>query len=407
MKTFQTLLTIATLLAILSGAGLAQEGKSYAVLVGVEKYKHPSLTPLQYAIEDVTEFGDLLTKSGYKVTLLTDDAKEKEHEPTRINIETALKSVLRKCEKRDTVIVAFAGHGLQFAGQKDAYFCPVDARPFADETDSLVSIAKVYAELQKSFAGSKVVFIDACRNDPDPGRGRGLDADSAPPPPAGVAAMFSCKAGQRAFEHDTIKHGVFFHHVLKGFRGEAASRKGEVTLLGMAQYLNDSVPETISTLLPEQKQTPNLKADTSGKLLLTRITTNPDKPLLSDSPMPDKPALSDTMPLEQGKPVKLGAVIVEAPQTKPFSGSLDGTHWKGTDSQKDQYDFYFLPDGELYYDTGLGLRPNGTWTAKGNSIAITVNDGFATLTAQLTGRTMMGTGSSRDGSRWSWSAQAQ
>ncbi len=46
-------------------------------------------------------------------------------------------------------------------------------------------------------------------------------ADAAPKPPGGVAALFSCSAGQRAFEHESLKHGVFFHHVLEGLGGKA------------------------------------------------------------------------------------------------------------------------------------------------------------------------------------------
>ncbi len=69
------------------------------------------------------------------------------------------------------VVLCFAGHGLQFEGNKNAYFCPLDARPFKDETASLVSLTDVYQQLDRSFAGVKVMFVDACRDDPDQTRG--------------------------------------------------------------------------------------------------------------------------------------------------------------------------------------------------------------------------------------------
>lgn len=242
---------------------------NYAVLVGVEQYEHPKLrepVPLKYPIEDVTELGDILKQSGYEVVLLTDDTGKTNRalRPTNANVDTQVKAVLRKCQKSDTVILAFAGHGLQFAGQNDAYFCPLDARPFSDEADSLVSISGIHRQLEKSFAGVKIIFIDACRNDPDPGRGRGLDADSAPPPPKGVGAIFSCSAGQRAFEHDDLKHGVFFDTLLSGMRSDARDRRGEVTFEGLALHVRREVPRRVAELFPMREQLPNLKADLVG-----------------------------------------------------------------------------------------------------------------------------------------------
>src|SRR5262249_48586773 len=49
--------------------------------------------------------------------------------------------------------------------------------------------------------------------------------------PGGVAALFSCKPGQFARETDTLKHGVFFHFVLQGLRGEAKNGDGGVSSL--------------------------------------------------------------------------------------------------------------------------------------------------------------------------------
>ena len=208
---------ISLLLSCLAASAHAQAPRRLAVLAAAEDYEHERLRSpkLKYPVEDVTEFGAILTEHGYEVILLTDDegAKDAAKAPTKKNIEGACRAALDSAKRSDTVVLAFAGHGLQFAGDKDAYFCPIDAKPFAARKESLVSLAKLYGELDSSFAGVKLILVDACRNDPDPTRGRGIDADSAPAPPKGVAALFSCSAGQRAFENDTLKHGVFFHYV--------------------------------------------------------------------------------------------------------------------------------------------------------------------------------------------------
>jgi hypothetical protein len=266
---------VPSLLALAVALSPVRAAERYALLVGVNEYQHARLTPLKYAVNDVAELADVLKKAEYQVTLLTDAAGKKDEKlaPTKANIEKRLHEVVRRCQRGDTLLLAFTGHGLQFGAQKDAYYCPVDARPLETETDSLVSISKIYSELEASFAGVKIVLVDACRNDPTPGRGRGLDADSAPSPPKGVGVLFSCSAGQRAFEHDSLKHGVFFHYVLEGLKKEAADRQGRVTFDDLAKYVRQEVPDRVHELFPEQKpdQSPNVKADLAGRppLLLT------------------------------------------------------------------------------------------------------------------------------------------
>ncbi len=274
------------LVTLLLGSGWVR-AEQYAVLVGVENYEHANLrTPLlKYPVEDVTELATLLRAAGYRVVLLTDEtgAQNPDLKPTRANIDLQIETVLAKCQRADTVVLAFAGHGLQFEGTKDAYFCPLDAKPFAEKASTLISMKKVYGELESSFAGVKLIFVDACRNDPDPGRGRGgLDSDAAPPP-KGVGALFSCSAGQKAFEHDSLKHGVFFHYVLEGLRREAHDNQGRVTFQGLSLYVQDHVPGKVSELFANREQSPNLRADLTGAppVVLRKVAVTSPQPLVA------------------------------------------------------------------------------------------------------------------------------
>jgi hypothetical protein len=201
-----------------------------------------------------------------------------------------VKAVLQKCRKGDTILLAFAGHGLQFEGQKDGYFCPNDARPFAEKTDSLISLGKIYAELDASFAAVKIMLVDACRNDPLVPRGsRGVDADTAPPPPRGVAALFSCSAGQTAIEDSKLQHGVFFYYVLQGLMGAAKDADNEVTIQGLSSYVSKQVAREVPKRYgAEAQQSPNLKADLSGiPPVVVRVnsdTANSGKSATSNDP---------------------------------------------------------------------------------------------------------------------------
>ncbi|HEX3146584.1 MAG TPA: caspase family protein [Gemmataceae bacterium] len=276
------LLALVSVVQCVPSVASAQEGRRYAVLVGVNTYDHEKLPALKYAVNDAAELGRLLEKAGYDVTVLSDDAGKTDSKlaPTKKNIEHVLKVVLERAKKGDLVVIAFAGHGVQFEGEKDAYFCPTDAKPVKSKTETLLSLTKVYEEIDGSFAGMKVLLVDACRDDPQAGRGsRGVSADAAPRPPQGVAAIFSCRAGQRAFEFDKYKHGVFFHHLLTGLRGEATDKKGRVTFAALASHVGTAVPADVARLVGGGAvQTPNIRADYAYEPVLLSAPVGTDAP---------------------------------------------------------------------------------------------------------------------------------
>lgn len=255
--------SLAVLFVVLVASSLHAESKKYALLIGVNKYEHGKLLKLEYAVNDATELRDVLKEAGYETTLLTDESGVK---PTGAAIVKSVGDILRKSRAGDTVVFAFAGHGVQFEGDKDSYFCPADARPFKDETKTLVSMGTVYQEMEKSFAGVKILLVDACRDDPRTGRAsRGIDADSAPRPPRGVAAFFSCSAGQVAYELPALQHGVFFHHVLQGLKGKAKNGDEEVTFNSLVDYVGKNVERDVAKRVGGGAiQQPNQKADLTG-----------------------------------------------------------------------------------------------------------------------------------------------
>jgi S1-C subfamily serine protease len=288
-------------------------GKRYAVLVGINRYEHPNLVALRYAENDVAELADVLRGAGYEVTLLTGSAGP-DLRATKANVERRLRAAVERCRPPDTLVVAFAGHGLQFGGEPDSYFCPVDARPFRSEAGTFVSLGGVYREMERSFAGVKVLLVDACRNDPAAARGvraRGIDADTAPRPPRGVGALFSCSAGESALEDDRLKHGLFFHYLIRGLRREAADRDGEVTFEGLSAYVRKQVVRAAPQLLGDDgvRQSPNLKADLSGEspVLLTvargggvASKPTPAGPAVQSSPREDSRAKTER-PIRPGE----------------------------------------------------------------------------------------------------------
>jgi formylglycine-generating enzyme required for sulfatase activity len=316
-------LTAVLALLAVADASPALAGKKYALLVGINEYQHRKLRPLRYAEADVKELADVLKKAGYQTTVLTGSAPDDDLKATKKCIEKHLEAIMLKCKKGDLVVVAFSGHGMQFEKKaKDdpevAYFCPVDARPFPRYRSTMVSLNLVYQQMEASFDGLKLLLVDACRDDPDVARGSkgGVTGDSLPPP-EGVAALFSCKAGERSWENDKLKHSVFFHHVLQCLKGEVRAADGKASFLWLSRHVMKSVQATVPKLVTGQAQSPELKSNIS------------DDPVLLIQPLKIVRRGPENEPIEPPKP---------KPKPKPFNNAIGlvlvrieaGTFWMGS-----------------------------------------------------------------------------
>jgi formylglycine-generating enzyme required for sulfatase activity len=249
------------------------KGKKYALLVGVRDYDHDALTPLQYTENDVEELAKTLSESGFafvRVLTTTRGAKKKADGPTAANVRAAIKELLAKKTRDDTVLIALAGHGIsgtiKEAGKDkdESFFCPSDAQ--LNDNDTLIGLGQLFRDLGDCGAAVKLLLVDACRNDPK--KGRNVDIDALPKPPRGTAALFSCSTGERAFETEKLGkgHGVFFHYVLQGLRGKARNERGEVTWGRLAEYVSDAVSDDVPRIIGGgAKQTPELKVNLRGK----------------------------------------------------------------------------------------------------------------------------------------------
>jgi hypothetical protein len=253
-------------------------GKKYAVIVGVQNYD--GLSKLKYTEKDATELGEVLKKSGYKrVIVLTEGQGKPELLPTGRNIRKLIKSTIQDCDAGDTMLIGLSGHGVQFKGDNQHYFCPYDTD--LDDPKSLVSLREMYDELKNCKASYKLMLVDACRNDPEATGGKfsvnieRKQKTEGLRPPGGIAALFSCSEGQFSFESEKLGHGVFFHFVIEGLKGKAADR-GQVDLLGLARYTMDKVPDYVADNVGvTNKQKPNLIGDISGKLPLLTVGSGP------------------------------------------------------------------------------------------------------------------------------------
>ena len=313
-------------------------GNKYAVLVGVHQYDKNELHDLNYAEDDVEALAEVLRQSGYKRVLLltqTVGAKQARFLPMAVNIRNVLKGVLEDRAEGDTVLVALAGHGVQFQGEDESYFCPMDAK-LADKS-TLVSLSEVYRDLEKSEAGTRILLADCCRNDPRSDESRAVDrikleSVTRPQkalPPGGVAALFSCSAGEKAYENTELKHGVFFHFVIEGLKGKAdLDGDGQVDLDELVRYAKQAVPDFVKDAYGDGvRQMPELVGKTRGLVALagvptaapvdtTRTTTPPDAPPPPVDTTTNKGKPSEDVPLlPHNAYIDTYAAIAYSPET--------------------------------------------------------------------------------------------
>lgn len=317
-------LTLAAFAGILAWGQGPAEGEKYALLVGVRQYDPVQPLPtLTYPEDDIEELARVLVASGYKrenIKLMTqrEGARNARFTPTTEKIRKEFGATLRRLEPGDSVVVALAGHGVQFTQEGDSFFCPADAD--LDDEKTLIKLGEVATGLESCRAGFKLLLVDACRNNPKlrvaRAGGRAIsDPASLSRPflrvaPGGMAALFSCSPGEIAFENPDLKHGVFFHYIIEGLRGEAdRDHDGRVEVEELASYAKRNVARYVD-LTYGREQTPEQVIKTRGTVAVVRAG--------GTAARPEAPKIDATRVVS-----KLGLKLAPIPAGEFLMGSPD------------------------------------------------------------------------------------
>jgi formylglycine-generating enzyme required for sulfatase activity len=261
-----------------------QPGRRVALVVGVNEYGSRKLENLKYAERDATDLAKVLADADFVVRTLLGSADGADA-ATRANVEAALDRLLKTVGKKDTVLIALSGHGEQLivkeggAAKEVPFFCPKDAVPTDPQT--LVSLNAVLKALDDRGGGHNLLLVDACRNIVDPNKGSrgGMNNTRAENIGEGTAVFFSCGGRQRARETDKAGggHGVFFHFVLEGLRGEARDDRGQVTWERLVPYVRRQVADASAGWFPDipadEQQRPHQIANLADDPVLVASAT--------------------------------------------------------------------------------------------------------------------------------------
>jgi hypothetical protein len=254
-------------------------GERWAVVIGIDQYKDPSISSLRYATADAESIFRFLTaRGGVKPAnarlLLNQQA-------TQRVIREVLGGFLRqKATKDDEVIIYYAGHGTTEPDQSAEggiakYLVPWDADP-----TNLFASAIPMEEIDRVFgrlAARKILMIqDTCFSGGAGGRtflAKGLAMRSATltdrflqdlSQREGRMILTASDVNQVSQEDPTLGHGIFTHYLLEALNGAAdLDGDGAVTVREVHLYLQRKVHERSAGV-----QTPQLY--NIGDMVMTR-----------------------------------------------------------------------------------------------------------------------------------------
>ena len=125
-----------------------------ALVIGNSKYTE--LGSLVNPINDAKSINKTLQEMGYKTKLVLD--------ATESTIRKDLRSFASESDNASIALVFFAGHGAQINGEN--YLLPVDIEIPKRESDIQLSALKVDDLINSIKSKTKVIFLDACRDNP-------------------------------------------------------------------------------------------------------------------------------------------------------------------------------------------------------------------------------------------------
>ena len=170
---FATAMTAAGILSSCDGAS-AQD--RFALVIGNSNYQ--AVRQLPNAVHDAAAVSDFLKSAGFDVTTAVD----LDQAGMRRAVQDFAQRLAGKDDQKTTALFYFAGHGVQVDGEN--YLVPVDAKiaGAADISLAAVRFADIMNILEEIGNKTRIVFLDACRDNPfgDAAAPHGLAIVTAP-----------------------------------------------------------------------------------------------------------------------------------------------------------------------------------------------------------------------------------
>ena len=211
--------------AAAQSAASAAAGRTYGLLVGISKYKHPGIS-LQFAHADANLLGQFLQTARGGISGLDDMLLLTDDKATTAAVRNGFNDFLkRRAHKNDTVVILLAGHGT--VDDNNGYVLTYDSDP-----QDLKSTAIGMDELRQLFqeqlrlVGRVIIFVDVCRSGAiDEIRNTKINEQvkTLASAPGNMFLLMASGPGEPSNEGPQFGggHGVFSYFVAKGLAGAA------------------------------------------------------------------------------------------------------------------------------------------------------------------------------------------
>ncbi|MEI8096361.1 MAG: caspase family protein [Spirochaetales bacterium] len=214
---------VITVLPVLMAIGVPAEAR-HALVVGNSVYGG-SITTLVNPANDAADMGKLLAANGFAVTEL--------HDQDYASFEAGLQGFSKKVSRGDTVVFFYAGHAVQVANEN--YLIPVKEAITSEPQirSKSVSVAEVLDSFKTAGAGTCLLFLDACRDNPFTGASRSATrglATVAPPKDMETLIAYATAPGETASDGDG-RNGVFTQALLKNLAQDGVPITEAMTLV--------------------------------------------------------------------------------------------------------------------------------------------------------------------------------
>lgn len=220
--------------------------RSWAVIVGISRYKSSSVRPLQFSERDAQSIKTILInpeggsfKEENVHLLLGSDATL---DKVRYEIGTWLP---QNAKEGDRALIYFAGHGFIDPNTGRGYLAPYDIDPnhFGSTGYPMDELAEVIGG--KIHAKSKILLTDACHSgaispeDTQNINHKLMDLNKS------LFSLTASRDREVSYETELLEggHGVFTYYLVEGLKGQAdiSPRDGIVTADELAEYVHTQV----------------------------------------------------------------------------------------------------------------------------------------------------------------------
>jgi N-acetylneuraminic acid mutarotase len=223
------------------------EGKRWAVCIGIDDYYDDKIANLKKARNDAKALGTVLKGNGQfdYVFVMTDDLEPRDPLfPTKFNIEQKLRNILDFASEKDLVVFSFSGHGISDKSG-EGYLVSVDSR-MDDKFATSVRVNDVVAKLAKNNVTKTLLLLDACREEMQESKGLSNEGlREARYSEAEVAATFyATKSGMFSYEDKESDFGVFTRFVVDGLLGAADQNTDKIVCFNeLEAFVQDRVSD--------------------------------------------------------------------------------------------------------------------------------------------------------------------